>query len=129
MKRYRIAVIPGDGVGKEVIPAGQRVLEAAVAGHAELEWTELPWGSDYYRQTGAMMPHHTPCQPLITVGVATRVTYPVPTTMPLGSPGAPSSGSPAGRAHFNEPAPECLRAVEQQPHHAILHVDRVSPYP
>ena len=56
MKRYRIAVIPGDGVGKEVIPAGQRVLEAAVAGHAELAWTVLPWGSDYYRQTGAMMP-------------------------------------------------------------------------
>lgn len=56
MKRYRIAVIPGDGVGKEVIPAGQRVLEAAVAGHAELAWTEFPWGSDYYRQTGAMMP-------------------------------------------------------------------------
>ncbi|GBD16150.1 putative tartrate dehydrogenase/decarboxylase TtuC' [bacterium HR26] len=56
MKRYRIAVIPGDGVGKEVIPASQRVLEAAVAGHAELAWTVLPWGSDYYRQTGAMMP-------------------------------------------------------------------------
>ncbi len=56
MKRYRIAVIPGDGVGKEVIPAGHRVLEAAVAGHAELAWTEFPWGSDYYRQTGAMMP-------------------------------------------------------------------------
>ena len=56
VKRYRIAVIPGDGVGKEVIPAGQRVLEAAVAGHAELAWTVLPWGSDYYRQTGAMMP-------------------------------------------------------------------------
>lgn len=50
MKRYRIAVIPGDGVGKEVIPAGQRVLEAAVAGHAELAWTEFPWGYDYYRR-------------------------------------------------------------------------------
>ncbi len=56
MKQYRIAVIPGDGVGKEVIPAGQRVLEAAVAGRAELAWVVFPWGSDYYRQTGAMMP-------------------------------------------------------------------------
>jgi len=56
MESYRIAVIAGDGIGKEVIPAGQRVLEAAVAGSARLEWGELPWGSDFYRQTGAMMP-------------------------------------------------------------------------
>jgi tartrate dehydrogenase/decarboxylase/D-malate dehydrogenase len=56
MRRYRIAVIPGDGVGKEVIPAGQRVLEAAVAGRAKLEWQVFPWGSDYYRETGSMMP-------------------------------------------------------------------------
>ncbi len=56
VQRFRIAVIPGDGVGKEVIPAGQRVLEAAVAGEAELEWHHFPWGSDYYRQTGALMP-------------------------------------------------------------------------
>jgi len=56
MRRYRIAVIPGDGVGKEVIPAGQRVLEAAVAGQAKLEWQVFPWGSDYYRETGSMMP-------------------------------------------------------------------------
>lgn len=56
MRSYRIAVIPGDGVGKEVIPAGQRVLEAAVAGRAKLEWQVFPWGSDYYRETGSMMP-------------------------------------------------------------------------
>lgn len=56
MRSYRIAVIPGDGVGKEVIPAGQRVLEAAVAGRAKLEWQVFPWGSDYYRETGNMMP-------------------------------------------------------------------------
>ena len=31
MKTYRIAVIPGDGIGKEVVPAGQRVLEVAAA--------------------------------------------------------------------------------------------------
>ena len=56
MESYRIAVIAGDGIGKEVIPAGRRVLEAAVAGQARLEWEDLPWGSDFYRQTGAMMP-------------------------------------------------------------------------
>ncbi len=56
MQRFKIAVIPGDGVGKEVIPAGQRVVEAAVAGEAILEWHEFPWGSDYYRRTGALMP-------------------------------------------------------------------------
>ncbi len=56
MQQFRIAVIPGDGVGKEVVPAGQRVLEAAVAGQAVLTWHVFPWGSDYYRATGAMMP-------------------------------------------------------------------------
>ncbi len=56
MQRFRIAVIPGDGVGKEVVPAGQRVLEAAVAGQAVLEWHAFPWGSDFYRETGALMP-------------------------------------------------------------------------
>lgn len=56
MQRFRIAVIPGDGVGKEVVPAGQRVLEAAVAGQAVLEWHVFPWGSDFYRETGALMP-------------------------------------------------------------------------
>ncbi len=49
----RIAVIAGDGVGKEVIPAGIRVMEAAAEG---LEFEELPWGSEYYEQTGRMMP-------------------------------------------------------------------------
>jgi tartrate dehydrogenase/decarboxylase/D-malate dehydrogenase len=47
-----IAVIAGDGVGKEVIPAGLRVLEAV----ASLDVEMLPWGSDYYAKTGAMMP-------------------------------------------------------------------------
>jgi tartrate dehydrogenase/decarboxylase/D-malate dehydrogenase len=57
MKRYRIAVIAGDGVGQEVIPAGLRVLSAASNGGAfSLECEELPWGSEYYLQTGKMMP-------------------------------------------------------------------------
>lgn len=49
---FEIAVIPGDGVGKEVIPAGLRVLEHVAAFEAEV----LPWGAEYYDETGAMMP-------------------------------------------------------------------------
>jgi tartrate dehydrogenase/decarboxylase / D-malate dehydrogenase len=58
MKSYRIAVIAGDGVGKEVVPAGKRVLEAAARldGGFSLEWEDFPWGSDYYHHTGRMMP-------------------------------------------------------------------------
>ena len=47
-----IAVIAGDGVGKEVVPAGLRVLEAV----ASLDVQLLPWGAEYYAKTGAMMP-------------------------------------------------------------------------
>ncbi len=49
----RIAVIPGDGVGKEVVPEGIKVVSAVDAG---LEFTEFDWGSDRYQRTGAMMP-------------------------------------------------------------------------
>ncbi len=54
--RYRIAAIPGDGIGKEVMPEGQRVLEAAARrfGFA-LDWDELPWSCDYYAKHGRMM--------------------------------------------------------------------------
>lgn len=48
-----IAVIPGDGVGREVVPIGLEVLAAATAG---LDFEELPWGCDYYERTGRMMP-------------------------------------------------------------------------
>ena len=56
--RYSIAAIPGDGVGKEVVPACLSVLHAAAArasGFA-LDVTEYPWGSDFWRATGRMMP-------------------------------------------------------------------------
>jgi len=58
MRRYRIAVIPGDGIGKEVIPAGVEVLAALAAaeGGFELVCDRFDWGSDYYRATGLMMP-------------------------------------------------------------------------
>ena len=52
----RIAVIAGDGIGPEVIPAGITVLERAVAGTGTaLECTEFPWGCEFYQRTGRMM--------------------------------------------------------------------------
>ncbi|MBO0799372.1 MAG: tartrate dehydrogenase, partial [Blastocatellia bacterium] len=57
MKTYRIAVIAGDGIGREVIPASIDVLEAAGARFGfRFEWVHFPWGSDYYFEHGAMMP-------------------------------------------------------------------------
>jgi tartrate dehydrogenase/decarboxylase/D-malate dehydrogenase len=58
MRRYRIAVIPGDGIGKEVIPAGLAVLEALARREGGFQWTfdRFDWGSDLYRTTGLMMP-------------------------------------------------------------------------
>ena len=52
----RVAVIAGDGIGKEVIPAGIEVLKkAAAACGAAIEFVEFPWGCDFYRRTGRMM--------------------------------------------------------------------------
>lgn len=57
MKTYRIATIPGDGIGKEVIPAGQRVMqELAAQGGLRFEFQDFDWGGDYYRKHGVMMP-------------------------------------------------------------------------
>jgi tartrate dehydrogenase/decarboxylase/D-malate dehydrogenase len=54
---HRVAVLPGDGIGREVVPAAQRVLERAGELHGfRFDWDELPWGCDYYLETGEMMP-------------------------------------------------------------------------
>ena len=55
---YRIAAIAGDGIGKEVMPEGVRVLEAAAKRFGiALELTHIDWAScDHYVKTGAMMP-------------------------------------------------------------------------
>ena len=55
MKSYRIAVIAGDGIGKEVVPAAIDVLRTASQGSFTCEFTSLPWGCDYYLQAGRMM--------------------------------------------------------------------------
>jgi tartrate dehydrogenase/decarboxylase / D-malate dehydrogenase len=58
MKQFKIACIPGDGIGQEVIPASQVVLEALAQGQSQFsfEFTSFDWGGDYYRQHGIMMP-------------------------------------------------------------------------
>lgn len=54
---YRIAVIPGDGIGPEIVPAGIQVLNAAADEFDfELQYQEFPYGAGYYKQTGAFMP-------------------------------------------------------------------------
>lgn len=57
-KTHRIASIPGDGIGKEVMPEGHRVLNAAANRFGfELQFTDIEWAScDYYQQHGDMMP-------------------------------------------------------------------------
>ena len=58
MKTYRIATIPGDGIGKEVIPAGKQVMQALAqaCGTFAFEFENFDWGGDHYRQHGLMMP-------------------------------------------------------------------------
>jgi tartrate dehydrogenase/decarboxylase/D-malate dehydrogenase len=58
MNTYRIAVIPGDGVGTEVVPEGLRVLRRAgeVTGRFALETTQYPWSCAWYLEHGRMMP-------------------------------------------------------------------------
>ena len=57
-KTYRLAVIPGDGIGKEVMPEGLRCVQAAARKFGlALELTHIEWAScDYYREHGRMMP-------------------------------------------------------------------------
>ena len=58
MKQFKIACIPGDGIGQEVIPASQVVLEALAEGQSQFsfEFKSFDWGGDYYRNHGVMMP-------------------------------------------------------------------------
>jgi tartrate dehydrogenase/decarboxylase/D-malate dehydrogenase len=57
MPEFEIAVIPGDGIGKEVTPEGLRVLETLGPRYGvRFEFRHYDWGSDYYFQHGRMMP-------------------------------------------------------------------------
>lgn len=58
MKNYEIAVIPGDGIGKEVVPVALNILDtiADMHGGLKFEYQEFPWSCDYYLEHGKMMP-------------------------------------------------------------------------
>ena len=58
MNSYKIAAVPGDGIGKEVIAAGVEVLQALADrdGGFKLDFESFDWGSDYYKKHGIMMP-------------------------------------------------------------------------
>jgi len=58
MKTYRIALVPGDGIGREVVPAGREVLEALAASESsfQFDFEGFDWGGNYYRRHGEMMP-------------------------------------------------------------------------
>jgi tartrate dehydrogenase/decarboxylase/D-malate dehydrogenase len=57
-RTFRIAAVPADGVGIEVVAAGRAVLDAIAGGSSgafAFEWTEFPWGCGHYEKTGRMM--------------------------------------------------------------------------
>lgn len=58
MKNYKIASIPADGIGPEVIAAGIQALEALARrdGSFSMDFTEFDWSSERYKKTGALMP-------------------------------------------------------------------------
>ncbi len=58
MKTYKIALVPGDGIGKEVVDEAVRVLNrvSELDGRFSFEFTEYPWGCRYYLEHGEMMP-------------------------------------------------------------------------
>jgi tartrate dehydrogenase/decarboxylase/D-malate dehydrogenase len=56
-RRYRIACVPGDGIGPEIIPEGRKALEAVAAAEGiTLEFETFPWGAGHYKETGEFMP-------------------------------------------------------------------------
>ena len=61
MTDHRIAVIPGDGIGREVMPEGVRVMETAAARHGiRFRWQEFDWSCDWYKAHGRMCPDDAP---------------------------------------------------------------------
>ena len=61
MKTHKIAVLPGDGIGKEIMPQAVKVLDAAAAvdGTFKLAYSEYPWGCEHYLAHGEIMPENS----------------------------------------------------------------------
>src|SRR3546814_11628721 len=90
-RKYRIAVIPGDGIGQEVIPEGQRAAEAVAGRHGfAIEWQLFDWSCQRYAETGRMMPED---------GIAQGTEFDPIYLGAVGFPGVPGQiGRVAGRA-------------------------------
>ncbi len=57
MSNYKIAVVPGDGIGKEIVPEGLRVIEAVAKKHNfSIETEEFGWGAGYYLEHNMFLP-------------------------------------------------------------------------
>jgi tartrate dehydrogenase/decarboxylase / D-malate dehydrogenase len=85
MKTHRIAVIPGDGIGKEVMPEGLRVMEAAGRKFGvAFRWDEFPWSCEYRARHGRMMAEDA----LETIGSHDAIYFGA-----CGFPGVPDHGS------------------------------------
>jgi len=60
-RQYKIAVVPGDGIGHEIVPAGVTVLEAAAEKFGfSLSFEAFPYGAGHYKETGGFMPADAP---------------------------------------------------------------------
>src|SRR3990172_12401417 len=57
-RTLQIAVIPGDGIGQEVVPVAVDLLKAVTSAedHVRIKFEEFPWGCEYYKREGQMMP-------------------------------------------------------------------------
>lgn len=59
MKTYKIAVVNGDGVGHEIVPAGIKVMDKVAAKHGfKMKYESFPWGAGYYKRHGDFMPEN-----------------------------------------------------------------------
>ena len=102
MRHYHIAVLPGDGIGCEVIPAGVRVLEvvAEAGGDFRVDLETFGWGSEWYLRHGAMMPADG-------IQVLERAGYDAILLGPIGDPRVPDHITLWGlllpiRQHFDQ---------------------------
>ncbi len=103
MKTYKIAVIPGDGIGKEVVPEGLRVLEAAGKRFGiNYAFTHFDWSCETYVRTGKMMPADglEQLRPFDAIFLGAVEGY----------PGVPDHGFPVGPADPDSPQ---LRPVRE----------------
>ena len=83
MRTRSVAVIAGDGIGQEVVPAAIQCIQALLPAYSlRLDWVEYEWGSDYYLKHGRMLP----------VDGVDRLAK--PDALPLGAAGMPGIPDP-----------------------------------